>query len=398
MTTISDPKTSCISSTNTLALKIATEIENHDVSPLTEMGYLKDSPDSDSPSGSPTAAEAKEQKKLALQLEEKAEADAEALFVLAKLDTPPATGEVNAYQYNCNTVMLYRIFRGSVQRVDKGPSSLKSYASFIVVDDKNEALIIWHGCICEEEDKIMATGLALRVVTLEYKQTQFSEEDLPTIVEGEEKPGILNVFYKMMNCGATAYSSKVMISARREQFSNSSSSCGVICPYNAAPPPPSSPTGSQKFGSPSSKSGKSQPGTPSSSIIGKSKRKSVNNMSPSRSFFEEVSMQVSDDGFVLREFAHNDVDASGSVARLPFLPDVTDRTVVYVCVGHQWDIWAARGVSLESLSKAILCVENVLLKQLHMAHSAEMGPEELREVLSRYEIHFVCTTFCSLVL
>lgn len=201
-----------------------------------------------------------------------------------------------------NPCSLYRVYKSTVQRQALNLKSLNSHAAFLFVKDDEREVIAWIGEECDIVDIELVKEIGLAVMNKDYKKKHV--QDIPVVIEGQEIVHYLQVVLDILWTNSNLYSRKSNVTERKLKLTNNSISVGLI----------------EKV-------------SPDSDVYD----------------FQETS------------FAHP--DANGAVPRVNFAP-IEEKTVAYINVGDQWDIWISRGVSYDDEVAALKFLEFTLSSQL----------------------------------
>jgi len=242
--------------------------------------------------------------------------------------------------------LLYRMYKGTVQRVLLSLDALNSSAGYLVVVKRDKRAFCWIGSKCETDDKEAIKEIGWKVIARDFKTNELLHDDetqnaIKVITEGEEerstsdsKPEFV-MLLDLLWTNTTFYYSKLQVNNRQKALHNSPISVGYI-------------------GLSSSRSNKMDS---RSSIL-----RSIGANDPYR--------------FVETTFAHP--DATGSVHRITFVPIEAD-TIAYVNVGDIWEVWIADLVSPDEEDKAIKFISDKVASLLQLPFNATRT-----EILKQY--------------
>lgn len=202
---------------------------------------------------------------------------------------------------------VYRVLHATVQRVAVSIKNLSSNGAFIVAVEEDKQIIVWIGSNCSSEDAELANTIAETIVKRDFREN--GEEQIPTIVEGEESTDILEQLLDLFWTTSSIYFSKANAKDRKRDLINSSVSVGLVEEGSA-------------------------PGT-----------------------------------FEFQETAFAHPDPQGVVPRVTFVP-IEMKTIAYVNVGDHWDVWCSRAVPEEEVEKVMAFVRSTVASHLALADGA----------------------------
>lgn len=194
--------------------------------------------------------------------------------------------------------LLYRIYCGSFQRQIPHIRSLNSHAAFLIILDEDAQVIVWVGSLCSEADRDLAVQIGKDIMLKDFGEDV--KEDIPTLYEVESPDELLEAILESLGSDMISYTSKLIVSARREEIENSTISVGILTPILQNP-----------------------------------------------GQFEKKE----------KSFAHPDTE--GNVPRVDFVYIEKD-TLAYVIVGNQYDLWIARGVPEDQEQFAVAFMERLI--------------------------------------
>jgi hypothetical protein len=214
--------------------------------------------------------------------------------------------------------LVYRIYKGTVQRQVPCFQSFSSHAVFLILLDNENQVLGWIGSQCSQEDITMIKGLAQEVMAKDYDSD--STDAIPLIYESDDPTPLLESFLEIFNIDSSTYYNKASAADRRKPIENSSISIGVLLPYTDS------------------------------------------------ALFE------------LKEtaFAHPDTD--GTVSRVPF-PPLEKTTVVYMNVGDQWDLWFSKDLSPETTFRALKSIQNLIEAQISRSSALNNNSNKVQQYL-----------------
>ena len=243
--------------------------------------------------------------------------------------------------------LLYRMYKGTVQRVLLSLDALNSSAGYLVVVKRDQRAFCWIGSKCENDDKEAIKEIGWKVIARDFKTNELLYDDgtpkaIKVITEGEEerstsdsKPEFV-MLLDLLWTNTTFYYSKLQVNNRLKALHNSPISVGYIGLQSSSR--------NNKMGS-------------GSSIL-----RSIGANDPYR--------------FVETTFAHP--DATGSVHRITFVPIEAD-TIAYVNVGDIWEVWIADLVSPDEEDKVIKFISDKVASLLQLPFNATRT-----EILKQY--------------
>jgi hypothetical protein len=242
--------------------------------------------------------------------------------------------------------VMYRMYKGTVQRVLLSLDALNSSAGYLVVVKRDKRAFCWIGSKCETDDKEAIKEIGWKVIARDFKTNELLYDDgtpkaIKVITEGEEERSTSDsklefvMLLDLLWTNTTFYFSRLQVNNRLKALHNSPISVGYI-------------------GLSSSRSNIMGSG---SSIL-----RSIGANDPYR--------------FVETTFAHP--DATGSVHRITFVPIEAD-TIAYVNVGDIWEVWIADLVSPDEEDKAIKFISDKVASLLQLPFNATRT-----EILKQY--------------
>ena len=212
-------------------------------------------------------------------------------------------------QVHTHDVVMYRVYKGTVQRVPLSIKSLNSHAIFLVILPDERQVIGWVGTDCDSADSELARQVGNTVMMKDFLMKE--QPELPLIYENNEPNKLLEIMLDLLWSSPTSYFSKLNAADRKHKLTNNSVSVGLI---------------------------------------------------------EKITWGE-DGGYDFQETAFAHPDNLGTVPRVTFVP-IEINTVAYVNTGDQWDIWIARGVETEDEQNIISFVESSVIDQLALGSSA----------------------------
>ena len=200
--------------------------------------------------------------------------------------------------------VLYRIYKGSVQRQVPNFQALSSHAAFLILLDSESQVVGWIGSQCGEEDSNILQELGIEVMTRDYSHTNITS--IPIVYENDDLSPLVESFLDILDIDSSLYYNKLSAAERRKPIENNSISIGLLIPPK--------------------------------------------NLKDS-SLFE------------LRETSFAHPDGNGTVPRIPF-PPIEKTSIVYMSVGDQWDLWFSRNLPDDVVDASIKFVENLIETQI----------------------------------
>jgi hypothetical protein len=217
--------------------------------------------------------------------------------------------------------LVYRIYKGTVQRQVPSFQSFSSHAVFLILLDNENQVLGWIGSQCSQEDITMMKGLAQEVMAKDYDSD--STDAIPLIYESDDPTPLLESFLEIFNIDSSTYYNKAFAADRRKPIENSSISIGVLVPYTDS------------------------------------------------ALFE------------LKETAFAHPDAEGTVPRVPF-PPLEKTTVVYMNVGDQWDLWFSKDLSPETTFRALKSIQNLIEAQISRSSALNNNKMSSSHLVQQY--------------
>lgn len=124
---------------------------------------------------------------------------------------------------------LYRIYKGSSQRLPLTISSLNSCAVFILILAEKGQIIIWHGAHCDEGDSTLGKEYVLDIYKHDLRHYDYIDpHSILQLHEGTEVKETLQTFLEMLYCDPVEYESTAVKRNRRQ---NTLKNCGVCVGY-----------------------------------------------------------------------------------------------------------------------------------------------------------------------
>ena len=241
---------------------------------------------------------------------------------------------------------MYRMYKGTVQRVLLSLDALNSSAGYLVVVRRDKRAFCWIGSQCEMDDCEAIKEMGWKVIARDFKNEELLYDDdtpkaIKVITEGEEelsssdsKPEF-QMLLDLLWTSTTFYYSRLQVNNRQKALHNSPISVGYI----------------------SLSSSKSNIMGSGSNIL-----RGIIDNDPYR--------------FVETTFAHP--DTTGSVHRITFVPIEAD-TIAYVNVGDIWEVWIAEYVSPDEEDKAIKFISDKVASLIQLPFNATRT-----EILKQY--------------
>lgn len=203
---------------------------------------------------------------------------------------------------------IYRVYKGSVQRVLLNIKSINSHAAYLITIRSERQVFAWIGSNCESADVDLVNELGVNVLTKDFCQDDIIT--IPVMREGSENSELLEIMLDLFWTNSSTYFSKKSVQERKSALINNSVSVGIIEPVTWL-------SGTYDF----------------------------------------------------QETAFSHPDNTGKVPRLTFAP-IEMNTVAYVNIGDHWDIWISRAVSKEEEEKVVEYVRQTVAIQLQLPDNA----------------------------
>lgn len=192
--------------------------------------------------------------------------------------------------------LLYRVFQGTLQRQISSFTSLNSKAVYLILLDNESQIVAWVGSLCSDSDRELAFQMAKEIIVRDYGESV--PEEIPAVYEDDEVDELFEAVLETLNTTYGAYSSKAAVAERRGHIENATVSVGILQPSLDRP--------------------------------------------------GDFDTQE-------KSFAHP--DSEGTVPRVDFVPIEKD-TLAYIVIGHQYDLWIARGVDENVQQEAVAFMEH----------------------------------------
>ncbi|RYG63297.1 hypothetical protein EON64_16220, partial [archaeon] len=199
---------------------------------------------------------------------------------------------------------LYRVFKGSVQRVPPLISSLNSHAAFLLIMESQRKIQGWCGNNVSKADFATMKEVANEIFLRDFGDK--SNPGFSIILEGSEVPEVLEKFLNILWTVPGVYFNRITVADRRALIHNNAVSVGHL--------------------------------------VGAAGKK---------------------EKFDVCETAFAHPDSNGTVPRVTF-PTIDVNAITYVNVGDQWDLWFARGVPEAEREDAVAFVIELIEAQARL--------------------------------